>query len=96
MKYAKCAENKRNYCFILQTGCSTTQYSTFSHVTIYLSYLLMFSVIYDARLWFPSRQFNRVVQQCFVINYLFDLDAAVSADYHLWLAQKKNEIIRCG
>jgi len=48
----------------------------------------MFAVVDDARARFDGRQFNCLVEQNFVINDSFVLNAAVGADDHLWLAQK--------
>ena len=53
-----------------------------------LPYLFVFPVVYDARLRFGRRKFDRLVQQNFVINDPFVLNAAVGADDHLRLAQK--------
>jgi len=49
----------------------------------------MLPVVYDARLRFPRRQFYCLVQQHLVVDDLFDLDTAVSADNHLRLKQHK-------
>ena len=55
--------------------------------------LFMFPVVDDARLRFTRRKFNCLVQQNFVINDSFVLNAAVGADNHLWLRHKNSPVI---
>jgi len=55
----------------------------------------MLPVVYDARLWFPRRQFYCLVQQHLVVNDLLDLHTTVCTDNQLRLTQHKTEQDLC-
>lgn len=54
--------------------------------------LFMFPVVDDARLRFTGRKFNCLVEQSFVVDDPFVLNAAVGADDHLRLPYKHSPV----